>query len=248
MEIKKISQALQDEGLTPALINSSFNYAISPVQIQAGDEPVTLMKANESEFWVKLSDGSFLKGDKGLIKFDLKTCMIARARYQLNYQEEEKKTLVEAEVDKLRKSVATKAEKIIKSITNVLDASKWSKESISGFEKALSEFHDSNYSNEKEEMKKRAQILIDKNGGFDKVEAYTLRLKELLSNEQYDELYMVLFSEGVPLIGKFDNDSKSLIDLFHRDVLQQTIQHIKGHNHLENVALINVTKLVNQEI
>lgn len=253
--IKRISKELQEEGLTVELVNRVLRMGVfSPVQFQKGDEPVKLLQANEKEFWVKLSDGTFLKDGKNLMKFDFKTCVFARARYLVKFEEKEKKLKVKEEIKRLQIEIDEKLKEVVNNIDNLF---KWADFDIEiekkkvGLEGALiamaiqDGIENSRYFRESNAKKEHALNLF-KETPREQFQAIKDNLLTCHSKKDYDNLHMMLMSNGLPLIGRFKFNNKEdmnlLIKMFHRDKLEGTLDLVKKKSHLEIVAKMNVEK------
>lgn len=91
MLIKRLTPDELSEGLTLELVNKiKLSRKCSPAMFRKGDEPVQLMECSKG-YWVLTSDG-YLRDDKNnLIVFGERECQVARARYVMNFGEEEKR-------------------------------------------------------------------------------------------------------------------------------------------------------------
>ena len=91
----KLTKTEIAEGLTSdMLLQFNEHKAYSPVQLQAGDEPAHLLKCSTG-YWIKDPDGGYLRDTTGaLIVVSERECRIGRARYLLNFGDQEKQQKV----------------------------------------------------------------------------------------------------------------------------------------------------------
>ncbi len=114
---KKLPKEMLDEGITVELVNAidmKENY--SPVQFLKGDSPARLLKC-EKGYWVLFDNAQILKDAKNnAIVYTEKECRLGRARYLVNYGEQEKarkikelcerwKRLTREAIDKIKSEV-----------------------------------------------------------------------------------------------------------------------------------------------
>lgn len=250
IEFKRISKELIKEGITIDLLNKVQNSGkLSPVMFQKGDEPVNLVRCNPDFYWVLLDDGAYLKDTKGLMKFDIKTCIIARARYLINYKDIEIKNEIELEKKRIENEL-TKTVGVV--IENYETMKRWDNgdffPNVSGINFMAAQFIYANDENRKEwetECKIKAKQFFTK---FNEpgIGEFVSKLKTILSNNDFDSLYMVLKTNGLPLLMSAKYDDKKDIDLmlqfFHKDNIDKTAELLNAQSHIENIAMFNVNK------
>lgn len=119
MEIKKLTKEEKYEGLTLDFVNKvDLKKKCSPVMFKAGDEPVNTMKCSTG-YWVHSSDGYLRDGKGRLIVFDIRECQIARARYLINYGEEEKRLEAERILENRKRKIQEKLDVFKKNIEDI---------------------------------------------------------------------------------------------------------------------------------
>lgn len=246
--MKKLSKELKEEGITLELIERAQRIKfISPVQFQKGDEPVKLMKANDTEYWVVLPDGEFLKDRGKLLKFDQKTCTIARARYLLNFEEVEKKGMIQEEIARLKSLVDDKVKIIIDKIDQLIEWSEYDpnkeEKGMRGVLIAAAKKINGQYNAEQLRKKAFAEEIFTTTSKESLIEAKAKYL-EFQAKDEYDQLYISLITDGLPLVASIStSDMKLFTKMFHRDNLEETIEKMKTTSHIEFVATVNIEKL-----
>jgi len=246
IEFKKLQKEIVNEGITLELIEkvqSSGKY--SPAMLQKGDDPVTLVKCNNESFWVQLEDGSFLKEGKNLMKFDLKTCIIGRARYWTLFSD------IETSMDNERKSQA-KEKEILKEIERIKADVKKEAETViekyrevelyAGIKKGsiINDIIKSLNPERFELMEKNAiQFISD----HPQIKEYVDSIEERLQSEDYDSLYISIKTNGLPLLLSIPNDNIGVLtQFFSKDKINDTLKLIEGQDHIQSVAMFNVNK------
>ncbi|WP_321331843.1 hypothetical protein [uncultured Bacteroides sp.] len=201
MEIKKLTKAEIDEGLTIEFVNKiNLKMKSSPVMFKQGDESVLLLQCSKG-FWVKTDDG-YLKDEKGrLIVFDEKKCQIARARYLLIHGEEEKALEAEKLLEKRKKLVWEKLEIFKKNIEDI----KQYKDPNSTYSLLVKAFESDMSEEERTFIQAKNQREIE---GLPKMEK---QYNALLSEFEKGNIEYLLAITGIekrenPITFKFDNE------------------------------------------
>lgn len=245
IEFKKLPKDILDEGITIELLNKVQDTGkFSPAMMQKGDEPVTLIKANNEAFWIQLEDGSFLKDKGKLMVFDIKTCIIARARYWTLFSDvetamgdkrrsEAKEKEIEKEVKRIEENVKKEATEIVAKFREIERYAEDREDGLSGILKQLNpEMYKS--------RSDRAKQFIESSPG---IKEQIDSLEETLKAEDYDRLYMMLKTNGLPLLTSFSIENMDFAKrFFHRDKIDETIETISTQSHIKNVAMFNVNK------
>lgn len=246
IEFKKLPKDILEEGITIELLNKVQDSGkFSPAMMQKGDEPVTLIKANSESFWIQLEDGSFLKDKGKLMVFDLKTCLIARARYWTLFsnvetamgekrREEAKQKEIDKEVERIKADVKKQAESVISKYREI---EKYAGLIRNDFLDMIKNINPEGF-RAKEEAAKQ---FISENP---ELKELINSIESKLTNEDFDSLYILLKTDGLPLIASIDNDNnlELLKRFFHRDKIEKTVDTIQHQNHIRNVAMFNVNK------
>lgn len=118
--IKKLTKDLIEEGITLDLINSiDLSKKCSPVMIAKGDEPVRLLICSTG-YNVIVDDGTILRdaANKPIVLPE-KECVIGRARYLVNYGEQEKATQVKSLAESWRSTVRSFLDQIKKKVEGI---------------------------------------------------------------------------------------------------------------------------------
>ncbi len=112
MKIKKISKEELAEGITVELVNKiNMTRGYSPVQLQPGDEPVNILGCSTG-FWVMI-EGKALKDELGkMIVWGERECQVGRARYLVNYGQQEKEAKTLQLVEQWRSDVRKEIDKV----------------------------------------------------------------------------------------------------------------------------------------
>lgn len=246
IEFKKLSKDIISEGITIELLEKVQDSGkFSPAMFQAGDDPVTLIKANNLFFWVQLPDGSFLKDKRNLMTFDVKSCIIARARYWTLFSDVEtsmdnsrkaaaKEKEINEEVKRITADVKNEAEEVIKKYREIESMAGVSKPDV--FYSILKDLNPAMF----EFKEKNAIQFITDNPTF---KGYVELLETRLKSEDYDSLYMSLKTDGLPLLASLSNDNLGILkQFFAPEKIVSTIELIKGQSHIKNVAMFNVNQ------
>ena len=245
IEFKKINAELKKEGIAIELLNKvQLLGKLTPVMFQKGDEPVKLVECDEDSFWVLLDDGTFLKdGKNNFIKYDLRTCIIARARYWLlfaDFENEQKKEMeIKKEVDKIKANLKKEVEAITNKIENIIRYS-GTRECKHSVLNDLEELVDK----DSFEKKKEAAIkFLEENKDTERI---VNELNNDLINNDFDSLYIKLKTGGLPILLELNYNNESGMELakrfLHKDNICKTIELIQGKSHIESVAYFNVSK------
>ena len=246
IEFKKLSKELIDEGITIELLEKVQNSGkFSPAMLHPGDDPVTLIKANDSFFWVQLPDKTFLKDKRNLMTFDVKSCIIARARYWTLFSDIEtsmdnerkaaaKEKEINEEVKRITADVKREAEEVIKKYRDIESTAGVSEAGV--FHLMLKEINPEMF----EFREKQAiQFIVDNPTAKDYVDSLEVRLK----SEDYDSLYMILKTDGLPLLASVSNNNLGMMkQFFAPEKIVSTIELIQGQSHIKNVAMFNVNQ------
>jgi Zn-dependent M32 family carboxypeptidase len=243
---KKLSKELIDEGITIDLLNKVQDSGkFSPAMMKKGDDPISLVRANNQAFWVQLEDGAFLEEDGKLMLFDVKSCIIARARYWTLFSDvetamsekrrsEAKEKEIEKEVQRLQSSVKKEAEKVIKKFRKIEEyAGVRELDSLTEIIRSLNP--------QAFELKSNAakKFLEENQGQKDLIDSIEKSLKE----EDYDRLYILLKQDGLPLIASISANNSDLVKrFFHREKIEKTIDTITSQSHIRNVAMFIVNE------
>ena len=246
IEFKKLPKELIEEGITIDLLNKVQDSGkFSPAMMQKGDEPITLIKANNEAFWIQLEDGTFLKDKGKLLTFGIKECIIARARYWTLFsgvetamgekrRSEAKEKEIDKEVRRIQEEVKKQAEEIVKKFRQI---ERYASEDVNDiFIMILKQESPLKYN----ALTTDAKNQLNSNPNLkEQVDNIDLLLKE----EDYDSLYMILKTNSLPLIASISIDNMELAKrFFSKDKIEETIETIKGQSHIRNVAMFNVNK------
>jgi hypothetical protein len=246
IEFKKLPKDIIDEGITIELLNKvQYSGKFSPAMMQKGDEPITLIKANNEAFWIQLEDGSFLKDKGKLLTFGIKECIIARARYWTLFSDTEnamgdkrrseaKEREINKEVLRIQTEVKKEAEEIIEKFREM---ERYAEDKEGGLSFIMKGLNPVWYQSRIDTAK---QFIESSPGIKEKIDS----LEESLKAEDYDSIYMMLKTNGLPLVVSFsiDNDMDLAKRFFHKDKIDETIEIIKDQSHIKNVAMFNVNK------
>ena len=110
--IKRLPKEIIEEGISVELVNSidmERNY--SPVQIQKGDEPVTLIQCLNG-YWIKIGNEYLKDAENKLMVFAEKECRIGRARYLVNFGAKEKESKVNDIISDWKEKISLSISKI----------------------------------------------------------------------------------------------------------------------------------------
>ena len=239
---KKLPKDVMNEGITIELLDKIQRIGkMSPVMFQKGDEPVRLVKCNDLFFWVLLPDDSYLKNGNELMKFDLKTCIIARGRYWLNYSNDEIESEIKNEIDKIKKELNKTASDMIEKFITIKRYAGFVEEKNNGLN--IIDIIQSNFPQEYESRKKSAIDFLERNKTL---ETDINNIEDLLKKDDFNSLYIILKSDGLPLLLSVKNDElEVLTKYFHKDNIGNTIEMVKNKSHLELIARFNVEKRYN---
>jgi len=208
MIIKKLSKSEVEEGLTLELVNLiDLKKKCSPVQIQAGDEPVNLLVCSSG--YNVIIDGKVLRdaSNKPLVIAE-REVQIARARYLKNYGAKEKEERVNELVESWRSKVR-----------EILDKTKLR---IDGLKKSLAGegLHGALLEMGGDSMKENLQAELSK------LEPAYNQAEEMYSEGRLPELLDALNIKKLnPLMlrAEYDNpeDMRVLKAVFHREALDK---------------------------
>lgn len=222
-----------NEGITKEFMDSlNMVSDHSPAQLNVGDEPVSLLEC-KSGFWI-VSEGEILRDTQNkYIVISDREARIGRARYILNNQGLILEHKVQKEVDRLQKIAILKAKDYLKQMKGILEYTD-EKDTLYIIMSAI----DDGFEQKKEKAIKT--ITPEFMQQFQKI-------NEMVDSKDYDNMYISFCQEGLPLITSYNMNSKTdinaLIKSFHIDMLPQTLDEIKTHSHIYNVAKQNVLKL-----
>jgi len=254
IEFKKISKELIEEGISIELLHKvQQSGKLSPAMFQKGDDPVNLVRCNDDFYWVLLDDGKYLKDEKNqLIKFSLKTCIIARARYWLLFSDKEIEMDNKRKEEAKEKEIAKEIEKIkielkekVKDLNQRYDklcryAERKEQTGIASILNYMERDNDL----ENFELRKKSAIEFFNNNPT--IDDFICKLNSDLQTENFDSLYVSLETKGLPLLLSVNHNTDSGIELlkrfFHKDKIEGTIEMIKDKSHIECVAIFNVNK------
>ena len=253
IEIAKLSKDLLKEGITLELIEKVQNSEkISPVIFKQGEDPVIIIRCNEDFFWVQLEDGSYLKDEKKkLMKFDLKTCIIAHARYWLLFSEKEtaiddqrKQKAKEIEIQKEVEKIKADLTKQVKELTNKFKSIyRYVDIEAKGLDNILISIEKDNNPEIFQQKKEAAMKFIEENPTM---EQFINALNEELKNNDFDSIYISLKTNGLPLLMsiKYDNDDDMEMakKFFSANIIEKTIETINNKSHIETIAMLNVNR------
>lgn len=249
-EFKTISDDLLQEGITTELLlQVQDSGKMSPAIMTPGGEPVTLVKANPESFWLQQEDGSFLLDkNKKLQKFDLETCIIARARYWLLFSDQEiekdnqrremlKEKELQAEVGFIKRNLTEKVKKIQAQFKRV---EMWAYNSQRSVEVVIQQNVDPDGAKYKQET---ALAWINEHPeGREFVDQIT---REYEAGD-FDSLYIRLEGDGIPLLFTTQLDDTMGMEvvkkIFSADKIDNTIRQIAGRSHIESVAIMNIER------
>lgn len=249
IEFKKLPKELTKEGITIDLLNQVQQTGkFSPAIFQEGEDPVNLVRCNDEFFWVQLDDKTFLKDGKSLVKFDIKTCIIARARYWLLFSDKEMAMDSQRREAAKSKEIQAKVEEIKKSLTQQVKELSDKLAKVTRF--ANTDERDTgwmilnSYDPELAEKKQSdARQWVEANQDtIDWMETINSKLKA----GDFDWLYMTLETNGLPLLAtlKTNNagDIQFLKNKFLKNRITETLLQIAEGSHIENVARLEIER------
>lgn len=257
------SKQLSEEGLTKDFLKTiNLSEGHSPVQLMPNEDPVILIMCGGG-FWVKLSDGTYLKDEKNkLFIVSEKQAIIGRARYLLNFQAQILQDKIDNLVRKTKLSLEMEAKTKISQMKEILKYAGHLK--LEGIETALfsmqkeqaeASLENKNYHHIFEQMDNPNpnQILqeMEQKHQLNRherkvneakeiatepfIQAYN-SLVEMLNNEDYDSLFVMLKQEGMPLLFAANKSNEkelaTLSDFFHASNVSATIAEVQEKGHL----------------
>ncbi len=224
---------LNAEGITKQYLSSINMSEYSPVQLMPNEEPVNLLKCSKG-YWIKDQDGGYLKDEKGqLYVVTEKEALIGRARYILNFQKDIQEQQIQLDIRKLEKKVEDFLNPILEKVKDAL----CNLGLISDSNQFLRNIIQSQMSEDKQ------NLVIEQSKKI--VEIFPLKdyeqYRQLIDNRKFDELYIMLFQEGLPTIAKFNNTNiEGLKQTFGFDVINETMDDLDGKSHLYKIAYVNI--------
>lgn len=229
---------LNKEGITKEFLQKiNVKTLQNPVQLEPNDEPVNLVKCG-SGFWISINGEMLRDKTNNYLVISDKEAQIGRARYLLNFKEQvvidKEAKEIKKEVDRLIQLTKNKIEDHLKKYKFLLQTSGLIETDVihSLRMSIISE-------SEIESLKTKAKELTQ-DEGYLKTYNYILNLYEL---KDWDNLYIWAFKDGVPEIASFENkDVDALIDNFHKNKIDKTLEKMKNSSYLENVARFNLAK------
>lgn len=249
IEFKRISKELIEEGITIDLLNKVQDSGkFSPAMMQKGDEPVTLIKANNESFWIQLDDGSFLKDNGKLMVFDIKNCIIARARYWLLFSDveiamsekrksEAKEKEIQREIERIQADVKRKAESYIKKFREIQQYAGVIESNDNILITITRSMNGELFKHKEDKAKEFIAENPNMSGFIDQIEKW-------IEESDFDSLYIAIENNGLPLITSMSNEMafKLLPKFFHASKVDSTIELIKSQSHIKNVEMFNVNQ------
>jgi hypothetical protein len=254
IEFKELSQELIEQGITLELINKVIeSKKFSPAILEEYGEPVELCRTGDDSYWVMLPDGNFLKDARNqLVKYELKNCIIARARYWLLYsdkeiamdnqrREEQKQREIYTEVERIKEDLRDKVKKYNDDFNSIMLYAE--KKDMSGLEGILIDAAKQNNPEKFIALKEAALKTIESNPNM---QDFVNSINEQLEKEDFDSLYMSFETQGLPQLLSVKLDDKNGMELmkkfFSKDAIDSTIDAIQGRSHIETIATFNVNK------
>lgn len=197
------------------------------------EEPVNLLKCSKG-YWIKDEDGRYLKDEKGqLYVVTEKEALIGRARYTLNFQKDIQEQQIQLEIRKLEKKVEDFLNPILEKVKDAL----CNLGLISDSNQFLRNIIQSQMSEDQQNLVIEQSKKIVEIFPLEKYENY----RQLIDNRKFDELYIMLFQEGLPTIAKFNNTNiEGLKKTFGFDVINETMDDLEGKSHLYKIAYVNI--------
>lgn len=227
-EIKRLSKAELDEGLTLELVNKvDMKKRYSPVLFNKDGVPCLLMKCSKG-YWRSVGDGKYEQDDKNkLVVYSEKDCLIARARYLFYFEEEEKKEDAEKVLADRKKKIEdflSDFEKKIEHLNTIRNNKDRSDSMAKILEDALlsqaSEWQRAQYLREREAKEKQTQTLIE---SLPRLEQIYAELKDEYEKGNYNYLLNELKIEKIdnPLTFKFNNkDDMRAVKAFTKTLVE----------------------------
>jgi hypothetical protein len=241
--IASLSKAeLELEGITSQLLAKAATVRIdTPVQLQPGDEPVSLLKCNTG-YWVKVP-GGFLKNANGqMYVVTPKEAQIGYIRYALNFRDEFRQKTVAKELHKLKQEVDLY---IQAQVVKMKDIMKYAGMIEPGLAINIEAKMDPETFNRKRAAAK--EICTE---DFREIFEYLEVQLDLEDEKEYDSLYCTFFNEGLPVLARFNTNSKRDVEVlkqfFSSKHVLKTLMSYAGKGHLEMVATFNADKILSK--
>jgi len=249
IDFKKLSPELLQEGITAELLDQVQDSGkLSPAILTPGGEPSILIKSNPESYWIQNQDGTFIKEGRELKKIDLKTCIIARARYWLLFSDSEiakdnhrreklKEREVQAEVEFIKRGITEKVKKIQSEFNRV---ERWAYNSQKSMEIIIMENVDPQQAKENHE---RALAWMKQHPEEKK---FVDQITQEYEAADFDSLYLRFESDGTPLLFSTSFDDPKGMEvvkkLFSKDKIENTLEKIAGRSHIESVAIMKIER------
>lgn len=229
-------QNLESEGIPAEFVDSvDLAKRFSPVQLEKEGNVVSLVKCSTG-YWISPTPGVCLKENGKYVVITEKEAKIARARYLYVFKEQIKEELINNEYERLKNQALTTAKDLLQKIKALL---------LTANLIERSDLYDLLHSHLVEkECNYEAKVAYAKEicEKHDLLSQYN-NLKALIDNEDYDQMYISLVQEGLPMLGSFDaSNTEALKNIFHTSKVEHTLHELSKKGYLYTVAKINVEK------
>lgn len=248
IQFSKLDPALEAEGITLELLHE--------VQHVHGNLPVLLEINHKIQqaipikctggYWLAFNDAYVMENNK-LKVFPLEQIILGRARYWKLNGDAEMEERIEKEIAAIKATLIKEATKIVENFDMIYHKAygewKFRENKPKGGGIDVMAILSERYKEElgEDAAKAFAASKLEANPDY---EVSVTGIKELLDAEDYDGLYMTLKTDGLPLImsvSKADKDSMAvMVQMFHVDKLEGTIEEMKGKSHLYMVCKAKV--------
>jgi len=242
IEFKTIPKKLKAEGITIDLLHQvQMHGKLSPVQLMKDEAPVkTIPTQNGSIFFIMVKDGQYLKctDNQTFIKEKRKNIIIARARYLLNYLQDEIDSQIDNEVLRIKKNIDKEFKQLSDKFKQICEYADYKESSLLRIV----------YVGTQQEGLPPQVIQARKFFEVNDREAYQKYINSLSnahSMGNYDTLYHVFNNKGLPLIASFNhndfNEMSVLKKLFSKDNIPVIAEELEADS-IRVIARINIEK------
>ena len=242
IEFKTIPKRIKEEGITIDLLHQvQMHGKLSPVQLMKNENPVkTVPTQNGTMFFIMVKDGEYLRctDNKTFIKEKRKSVIIGRARYLLNYLQEEIDSHVENEITRIKKNIDKEFKQLSYTFKQLCESADYEPGSF------LRILHEGSGYGDLPPSVIQARKFFEENDR----EAYQRYIKSLSNAHaigDYDTLYHVFNNKRLPLIASFDtsnfNEMYVLKKLFSKENIPIIAEELEADS-IRVIARINIEK------
>lgn len=247
IKFNELDPALEQEGLTLELLNGVQDVPGNlPAIINGIEKPIIPVKCSTG-FWGAY-DQAYIMDGKKLRVFTPTEIIIGRARYWQKNSETIIEEKIHAEMEAIKATLKKEADDLIFTFDRFYYYAfgKWRfREETKGIDSILTAIASDNRKDYSQEYIDSIKQKIETDPSM---EASIANLKETLDAKDWESLYMLLKTDGLPLImsvKKGDKDSMAaLVQMFHIDKLEDTIEQMQGKSHLYMVCKARVMKQI----